>query len=109
MSVPTPDVIPTDQISATLQAVIRQIEFANEYFLALARSVPDERWFEMPPGVPTHVAWQVGHVTVAQYGLLLFRVRGRTPEDLELIPGRFRKTYGKGTTPNRRTNRRWRI
>ena len=30
----------------------------------------------------------------------MFRIRGRQPEDLELIPGKFRKAYGRQSTPN---------
>ena len=30
----------------------------------------------------------------------MFRIRGRQPEDLDLIPGRFRKAYGRSTKPN---------
>ena len=30
----------------------------------------------------------------------MLRVRGRQPEDLELIPGRFRKAYGRESVPN---------
>jgi len=55
--------------------------------------------YELPARLPTNVAWQVGHLAVSQYGLLLFRIRGRQPEDLELIPGKFRKAYGRGSSP----------
>ena len=83
-----------------LTAAIGQIRFARDYTLELLEATPKDRWFEIPAGLPTHVAWQVGHLTVSQYGLLLFRIRGRQPEDLELIPGRFRKAYGKQSSPN---------
>ena len=39
-------------------------------------------------------------MTVSQYGLLMFRIRGRRPEDLKLIPGKFRKAYSKQSVPN---------
>ncbi|MEQ9409519.1 MAG: DinB family protein [Fuerstiella sp.] len=82
-----------------LQGTIGQIEFARNYTLELLNATPADRWFEMPSGLPTNIAWQVGHLTVSQYGLLMFRVRGRRPEDLELIPGRFRKAYGRQSEP----------
>ena len=81
-------------------AAMGQIEFARRYTLELLDATPKERWFEIPPGLPTNIAWQVGHVTVSQYGLLMFRIRGRLPEDLSLIPGRFRKSYGRESTPS---------
>ena len=77
-----------------------QIRFARAYTRSLIDATPRDRWFEIPPGMTTHVAWQIGHITVGQYGLLLFRIRGRAESDLDLIPGRFRKAYGKGSTPH---------
>jgi hypothetical protein len=53
----------------------------------------------MPPGCPTHVAWQVGHLAMAQYGLCLFRQRGRQPVDLELMSSGFRKLFSRGSVP----------
>lgn len=83
-----------------LAAAIGQIHFARRYTLELLDATPSDRWFEMPAGLPTNIAWQVGHLTVSQYGLLLFRIRGRAPEDLELIPGKFRKSYGRSSVPS---------
>lgn len=82
-----------------LQSALGQIDFARRYTLELLEATPQELWFEMPDGLPTHVAWQVGHVAVSQYGLLMFRIRGREPDDLDLIPGTFRKAYGRGGKP----------
>lgn len=91
-----------DAAAATqmLQGAIGQIRFAREYVLGLLEATPQERWFEIPDQVPSNIAWQVGHLTVSQYGLLMFRLRGRAPEDLELIPGKFRKAYSRGSTPS---------
>ena len=82
-----------------LTAAIGQIRYARDYTLQLLDATPRELWFKIPDGLPTNIAWQVGHLTVSQYGLLLFRIRGRQSEDLELIPGKFRKAYGRGSTP----------
>ena len=97
MTNPVPDAA-TAQI--LLNGTIEQIRFAREYALSLLDETPQDRWFEMPAGLPTNIAWQVGHLAVSQYGLLMFRVRGRKPEDLDLIPGPFRKKYSRQTTPN---------
>lgn len=83
-----------------LQGAIGQIQFARDYTLQLLDATPHDRWFEIPAGLPTSIAWQVGHITVSQYGLLLFRIRGRVPADLSLIPGPFRKAYSRGSTPS---------
>jgi hypothetical protein len=85
--------------AAVLQVALGQIEFARAYTLELLEATPRELWFEQPDACRSCVAWQVGHLAVSQYGLLMFRQRGRRPEDLDLIPGRFRKQYGRGGTP----------
>lgn len=85
--------------AAALELAIGQIEFARSYVLELLEATPQETWFTIPAGATTSVAWQIGHLAVSQYGLLMFRQRGRQPEDLELVPGRFRKRYARGSTP----------
>jgi hypothetical protein len=94
---PVPDL---NTVSTLLRGTIEQIQFARTYTLSLLEEVPRERWFEIPAGLPSNIAWQAGHLAVSQYGLLMFRVRGRQPEDLDLIPGKFRKAYSRQTTPN---------
>ena len=54
----------------------------------------------MPPGAATHIGWQVGHLAMAEYGLCLFRQRGRTEGDLDLMPSTFRKQFSRGSKPN---------
>lgn len=88
------------ETSAMLLAAIGQIDFARRYTLELLESVPHDRWFEIPAGLPAPIAWHVGHLAVSQYGLLMFRIRGRRPDDLDLIPGRFRKAYGRSSVPS---------
>ena len=95
----TPD-IQSDSAMTMLEAAVGQIKFAREYCLELLDHTPDEVWFDMPAGLPTHIAWQVGHLTVSQYGLLMFRIRGRSPDDLDLIPSRFRKAYSRSSKPS---------
>ena len=45
-----------------------------------------EKWYWQPGEGINHVAWQVGHLAFAQYGLCLKRVRGVAPEDEGMIP-----------------------
>lgn len=68
--------------------------------MQLIESVPHELWYTIAPGMSTHLAWQVGHMAVAQYGLMLFRQRGRTESDMELMPGWLRKNFGRGSQPS---------
>jgi hypothetical protein len=89
----------TTQAIAMRDAAILQLEFARRYTLELLENTPHDRWLEAPPGAPTHLTWQVGHLAVAEYGLLMFRLRGRSEGDLELVPSWLRKNFGKGSSP----------
>jgi hypothetical protein len=79
---------------------IGQMRFARSYTLGMLESIAGELWNVIPPGAPSNIAWQVGHLAVAQYGLMLFRQRGRAEGDIELMPGWLRKNFGKGTQPS---------
>ena len=59
---------------------------------------PDD-WFRVPDACPTHIAWQIGHITIGNYGLALAIPRGERPEDEELIPSSFRENFARGSTP----------
>lgn len=102
-----PDLV-TAEVMMT--AALGQIDWARRYTLELLAATPRELWFERPiisdtqtgqsiGPLPTHIAWQVGHLAVSQYGLLMFRIHGRRDEDLDLIPSRFRKAYARGSDP----------
>jgi hypothetical protein len=60
-----------------------------------------------PERLRTHIAWQVGHLAVSQYGLLMFRIHGRRDDDLELIPGRFRKAFARQSDPAGVSSSQW--
>lgn len=89
-----------DQLMTLRDTAIAQHRWARQYSLQLIESVPESLWYAKPPGVASHLAWQVGHLAVAQYGLMLFRQRGRAPGDVQLMPGWLRKQFGKGSVPS---------
>ncbi len=82
-----------------LELAIGQIMFARTYTLRLLDAIPADDWFRAPPGGVTHVAWQAGHLAVAEYWLALVRIRGRRPEDEALIPQAFQDPFERFTTP----------
>jgi hypothetical protein len=88
-------------LSERLQIAWRQIEFARNYSLSLLVDLTDDQWYVAPDAYPTHIAWQVGHLAMSEYGLTLFRQRGRTEVDSELMSGKFRKLFMRGTEPMR--------
>jgi len=95
----TTPVLLSESVLAMRDAVKGQVEFVRNYTLGLLENTPDELWPIIPGGASTHVAWQVGHLAVSQYGLMLFRQRGRAEGDLELMPGWLRKRFGRGSIP----------
>lgn len=87
-----------------LEIAIKNLEFARKYTKSLLDGLTDQQWFWSPSefdknAAVTHIAWQVGHLAMAQYGLCLFRQRGRLREDADLMSGKFRKLFMKGTIP----------
>ena len=87
------------ELSPRLELVLRRITFARRYTMSLLEDLEDSDWYWMPASCPTHIAWQLGHIAMSQYGLTLFRQRGRTEVDPTLMKGKFRKLFMKGTTP----------
>ncbi len=79
---------------------LKAIEFARGYTEELSEDAQPDPWFKMPAEGVTHLAWQVGHLAMAEYGLALLRQRGKRPEDDSLISEQFLKQYGRGSTPN---------
>ena len=80
--------------------ILDQIAFARRYSVNLIDSFPADQWFRMPAGGVTHLAWQVGHLTMAQYSLVFVRLRGKQPGDGELIPDEILNRYRIKTTPD---------
>ena len=64
----------------------------------IADLTPDQ-WFWCPSEMVTHIAWQVGHLAVAQYNLCLRRVRGRIPEDEMLVSDEILDAFKLGSVP----------
>ena len=83
-----------------LELAISQIRFARDYTLSLISDIDTDEWLRQPSEGVSHLAWQIGHLAMAQYGLCLFRMRGRADIDLQLMSSSFRKKFSKGTTPD---------
>lgn len=77
-----------------LDLALDEIRFARAYTVErLADLAPDD-WFHMPAGV-THIAYQVGHLAMAEYRLALLRTRGPRPDDDALISPEFIKLFSR--------------
>ncbi len=77
----------------------QQISFARDYTRQLLEDVAEDEWFAMPAGAVSHLAWQMGHLAMAEYGLTLLRIRGKEPTDAEFISNDFLRRFQKGSTP----------
>jgi hypothetical protein len=80
-----------------LREALDQIDFTRRYLLERL-DVPLSEWFTVPPGGVSHVAWQVGHIAIAEYRLCLVRLRHRTTEDERLMPDEYYKLFVQGST-----------
>ena len=79
--------------------IIYQLERTRVLTLQMIERVPHGQWFEMPTGV-THVAWNVGHLAIAEYFLGLVFVRGARESDRDFIPESYVELFGYGSVPN---------
>ncbi len=77
----------------------QQLVFARDYTCQLFEDVAESDWFVMPEGAVSHLAWQMGHLAMAEYGLTLMRIRGKEPSDAEFISNDFLRCFRKGSTP----------
>jgi hypothetical protein len=87
-------------MSERLHLAIQEILAARDYTNQVLRAINERDWFRMPFEGVTHVAWQVGHLAMAQYSLALRRIRGQLPSDEQLIPASFLERFAKGSTPS---------
>ncbi len=82
-----------------LDLAIEQIAFARGYTIKLLDNTKAEDWFRQPPGGVTHIAWQVGHLAIAEYWLALVRIRGQRPGDEAFIPKAFQAPFERQSVP----------
>jgi hypothetical protein len=85
---------------SALQIAIDQIAFIRKYTTRLLDQTKVEDWFRQPPGGVSHIAWQVGHLAMAEYRLALDRIRGPQPQDADLISENFLRLFGRESVPD---------
>jgi uncharacterized damage-inducible protein DinB len=83
-----------------LQLPLQQIRTAREYTLTLLKDLQPEEWFQTPSPPVSHIAWQAGHIAMAQFRLCLERLRNLQPGDWDLISKDFLRTFAKSTVPS---------
>ncbi|MFP6693781.1 MAG: DinB family protein [Pirellulales bacterium] len=83
-----------------LETPLRQIQDAREYTLSLIEDLEPDDWFRMPAEGVTHIAWQAGHIAMAQFRLCLERLRNLQPGDFDLISKDGMRRFSKGSEPD---------
>ena len=79
--------------------VLKEIRQVRLYCKDMLSHISPEDWYRQAGEGVTHVAWQVGHLAVCEYGLALKRVRGVRDGDAELLDPSWFELFGKGSQP----------
>jgi hypothetical protein len=79
---------------------IEEIDAARRYTLGLVEDFDDRDWFRQPAEGVTHVAWQIGHLAVAEFFLSLSRLRGEQAGDEAILPPSYPALFARGSTPD---------
>ncbi len=74
--------------------------FTRGYTAALLDAIPVADWFTMPAGCPSHVAWQVGHLAMAEARLVVDRIGNRRSVDEGLLPAEYLTLFGRESVPD---------
>ena len=82
-----------------LKFPLQLIKEAREYTVSLLEDLQPDDWFRMPSDGVTHIAWQVGHLAMAEFRLCLERLRDLQPDDRDMISKDFLRMHGKGSVP----------
>jgi DinB superfamily len=78
---------------------VDNLVFARGYTIPLLDTIPVADWFTMPPGCPSHVAWQVGHLAMAEARLVVERIGGRRIVEEGVLPAEYLKLFGRESVP----------
>lgn len=76
-----------------------EMVLTRRYTCELLERIDHDHWFTRPAGLQTHIAWQVGHLAMAQFRLCVFYIRPVTDADKAVISDAFIAHFRKGTTP----------
>ena len=77
-----------------------EIDAARRYTFGLLEGFDERDWFRQPSEGVTHVAWQVGHLAIAEYALALSRIRGEQPGDDAILPASYERLFSRGSVPD---------
>lgn len=82
-----------------LEFTRQQLIATRKYTQELLDLTPRDLWFASREGVETHIAWQVGHLAMAQFRLCIYFIRPVFDEDRAVISEAFMAHFRAGTRP----------
>ncbi len=82
-----------------IELALDRIRASRNFTQSFLKDLTAAEWYWSPAELTTHVAWQVGHLAVAQYNLCLRRIRDRTTADEALIPDGYLDAFKLGSQP----------
>ncbi|MCA8999760.1 MAG: DinB family protein [Planctomycetaceae bacterium] len=85
--------------NARLNELIARLDFARAYNLKFVEGISETDWYRFAEGNVTHLAWQFGHLAVAEYRLIMGRVVGEERATCEILPSSYSELFGKGSIP----------
>lgn len=81
-----------------IELVKEQIGESHKKVRSLVQRVDFKDWYEIPEGINTNIAWQVGHLIISKYFQLVVAPMGSTREIYEIMPFKeYLALYGIGT------------
>jgi hypothetical protein len=82
----------------TRDELITELHRVRDYSNTLIHNIDLGDWFRKPGNV-THVAWQVGHLAVAEYGIGIKRIATDHSNHEVPVPESYFSLFGKGSVP----------
>ncbi len=83
-----------------LTIIAEQTEATRLMTKKLIREVPEELWYEMPTGIASNIAWQVGHLIVSEVYHAITVITGMNEKIRQEIPLReYAMMYAMGSQP----------
>lgn len=82
-----------------LETAVRQIEAARIDTMRFLDTIDDADWFRQPFTGANHVAWQVGHLAIAEYGLVAGEVLGCRIGRSTVVSADLQALFRRGSTP----------
>lgn len=80
--------------------ILEDLQQVRAYANDMLSHVDESLWFRQPTEGINHVAWQVGHMAIAQYSLCVKRIRDVSESDEFLDFAEYNRLFGKGSEPS---------